>query len=293
MQLAETHVDVLKQSVQQLTDFEAEIRKKYEAGTASEFDWLSAKVSLANEKPRLISARNELNLAQELFRNLTYIKESTFELTDPLDTIPVLPTLSDATTQGLLHRPELQEKSASVTLRQEDIKQKKSSYYPSLILFASFNLYDPDPYSFLYGGTDTGWQEHWSAGAQASWTLFDGGRRNADLGESKLLLAIEEDELRDMARNVALDIRTQWLRGRDAAEAIQATAENITLAKRALEIARARFNAGMGTNLEVTQANLELSNARLARSQALYEYMVAITRIKHAAGILLEEYENE
>lgn len=293
VQLAQTRVASLKQSIQQLTDFEEETRKKHEAGTVSEFDWLSARVSLANERPRLIQAQNDLRLAREQFKNLTYLDDTPFVLTDPLAYAPVGIGLDEVLSVGLGNRPELLEKQNAITLRQEDVKQQRSAYYPSLDLTASYNIYDPDPYSFLPGSASEGWQDHWSVGARATWVLFDGGLRKADLGESKLNLAIEEDEYRDLIRAVSLDIRTQWLRGRDAVEAINATDESIELANRALSIARARFDAGLSTNLEVTQANLELSNARLARAQALYEFLAAVTRTKHAAGMLLEEYEDE
>jgi outer membrane protein len=106
-------------------------------------------------------------------------------------------------------------------------------------------------------------------------------------------MAIEEDQYIDLQRAIELEIRMHWLRGRDSAEVIAATAESIGLAERALKIARARFDAGLGTNLEVTQANLELSDAQLARFVALYEYMNAVTGIKYAVGILLEEYVHE
>lgn len=287
--LANAQVEVLRQSVRQLSDFEAETHMKYKAGAVSEFDSLSAKVALANEKPRLIAAENELGLAMEQFRNLTYIETETFELSDPLDFIPVKVNLDEAIALGLRKRPDLLEKASAITLRKEDISQQRSDYYPRINLFANYNYQDPDPYSFITG--ESGWQDHWSTGIRASWNLFDGGTRSANLGESKLKMAIEEDELHDMERFVSLEIRTQWLRGRDAAEVIEATTETRDLATRALEIARTRFNAGLSTNLEVTQANLELSDARLSRSRALYEYMVAVTSMKHAMGILLEEYE--
>lgn len=289
VQLAKAQVEVLIQSVKQLTDFEADTRKKYEAGTVSEFNWLSAKVSLANEKPRLIAAENEMALAKEQFRNLTYIDTPEFKLSDPLEFIPLTVNLDAAIALGLRKRPDLLEKAGAVALRKEDISQQKSDYYPRIDFFANYNYQNPDPYSFVTG--QTGWQDHWATGIRARWNLFDGGTRRANLGESQLMMAIEEDQLRDMERSVTLDIRSQWLRGRDAAEVIEATSENIDLATRALEIARARFNAGLSTNLEVTQANLELSDARLSRSLALYEYMVAVTSMKHAVGILLEEYE--
>ncbi len=291
VQLAQAAEAVRAQSVQQLSSFEDETRKKYDAGTLSEFDWLSAKVALANEKPRLITAQNRLNLARERFRNRTYIDDEDFELSDPLEYVPLAFDLDEAINLGLRQRPDLLEKESSIRLRQENIKQKQSEFFPKLDLFAAYHYQNPDPYSFI---TRTGgWQDYWNTGIRATWNLFDGGTRRADLGESKLRVAIEEDELRDLQRYVSLDIRTHWLRGRDAIDAINATTESVGLAKRALEIARTRFEAGLGTNLEVTQANLELSDARLAHYQALYEFNVAATGIKHATGTLLGEHENE
>jgi len=289
VQLAKAQVDVLTQSVRQLADFEAETLKKYEAGTVSEFDWLSAKVSLANERPHLIAAENEQRLAMEQFRNLTYIDDETLELSDPLKFIPIKVNLDNAIALGLSKRPDLHEKASAVTLRKEDISQQRSDYYPKVGLFAGYRYENPSAFQFITG--QEGWQDSWNAGARATWSLFDGGMRRANVAESKLNMAIEEDELHDMERAVSLEIRTQWLRGRDAAEVIEATTETVDLATRALDIARTRFDAGLSTNLEVTQANLERSDASLARSRALYEYMVAVTSMKHAIGILLEEYE--
>jgi len=291
VQLAKAKFEVRKLSVDQLSEFEAETHMKKNAGTVSEFDWLSAKVALANERPYLIAAKNELVLAMEQFRNLTYIGAETFELSDPLEFVPFKIDLDKAIGLGLGKRPALQEKASAVRLRKEDISQQKSDYYPRVSLFANYGMYDPDPYGWFPGSTSDGWTPHWVGGIRANWKLFDGGARRANVGESMLNMAIEQDELRDMELNVSLDIRTQWLRGRDAAEVIDATTENVELATRALDIARTRFDAGLSTNLEVTQSNLELSNARLARSRAFYEYMAAVVSMKHAVGILLEEYE--
>jgi len=289
VQLAQAQVEVREQSVQQLKDFESNARKKYEAGTTTEFAWLSAKVALANEEPRLIAARNRLSLAKAAFRNLTFI-EGDFTLSDPLEFVPVKVDLDEALALGLQKRPELLEKAGAISLRKEDINQQKSGYYPKIDLVAAYNVYDPDPYGFIPGSNSDGWTSHWNAGIRASWQLFDGGLRRANVSESKLNMAIEEDEYADLRRSIELEIRSHWLRGRDSAEVINATTESVGLAKRALEIARARFDAGVGTNLEVTQANLELSDARLARYVALYEYMNAVAGLKYAVGILLEEY---
>lgn len=293
VQLAKAQVEVLEQSVKQLKDFEAETRQKYEAGTASEFDWLSAKVSLSNEEPRLIASENKLSLAKVAFRNLTFIEDEVFELSDPLAYTPIKVDLDEALALGLQKRPELLEKASAITLRKEDINQQKSDYYPKVDLVAGYNYYNPDPYSFIPGTSSDGWNDHWNAGVRASWNLFDGGYRKSNVSESKLNMAIEEDQYTDLRRTVMLEIRTYWLRGRDSAEVINATSESVGLAERALDIARARFDAGLSTNLEVTQANLELSDAKLARFIALYEYMNAVAGMKHAVGILLEEYENE
>lgn len=291
VQLAQAQLDVRELSFRQLADFEADARQKYDAGTASEFDWLSAKVALSNEEPQLISARNRLSLAFEKFRNLTYISDEEIQLSDPLAYAPVQVNLHEAIALSLQKQPGLLEKSSSVLLRKEDINQKRSEYYPKVDLHAGYTYQNPDPYSFMT--QEDGWQDYWNAGIRANWKLFDGGSRRASLSESKLKMAIEEDEYSNLIRTVSLEVRTQWIRGRDAALVIDATTESIGLAERALKIARTRFDAGLSTNLEVTQANLELSDARLARYTALYEHMVAVTGMKYAIGILLEDYDNE
>ena len=290
VQLAKAQADALAQSVQQLTDFKNETEKKFRAGASSEFDWLSASVSLANEQPRLIAAENDLSLAKESFRNLTYIDDKIFELTDPLIHIPIQIDLDQAITTGLQKRPDLQEKMSGVKLRHEDVKQQKSNYLPSASLFANYTYSDPDPYGGFSGKPGQA-ADHWGAGIRATWNLFDGFLREANVSESKLKVAIEEDEYRDLRRYVSLNIRTEWMRGRDAAEVIKATTQTVELAERALSIARTRFDAGLSTNLEVTQANTELSDARLARAIGLHAYMTAVVKMKHAMGTLLEEYE--
>ena len=293
VQLATAQVDVLKRSVEQLENFESETEKKYKAGTASEFDWLSAKVSLANEKPNLIAAKNRLNLTQASFSKLTFIKDKNFTLSDPLKFVPLRVRLDEMIEKGLQTRPELLEKGAAIRLRKEGIQQEKSAYYPNVNLIGTYNYYEPDPYAFMSGAGGEGWQNHWSAGIRMTWSLFDGGRRKARVGIRTIEVAIEEDQYIDLRRSITLEIQTYWLRGRDSAEVIRATAENVTLAKRALEISRARFDAGLGRNLEVTQANVELSKAKLARLTALYEYMNAVVGLKYATGTLLKEFENE
>lgn len=291
VQLAGERLAALSNSVHQLAEFETETRAKHEAGTVSEFDWLSARVSLANEEPRLMAAANALGIAQEAFRNLTYIDDGRFTLSDPLRYRPVEIPLERAIALGLEKNPELREKAGEVGLRREDVTRRRSDYYPAVDLYADYSYMNPDPYSFFAG--DSGWQYQLGTGVRASWTLFDGGSRRAEVAESRLTLLIAEDEYRELQRNIALSIRTAWLRARDAAEVIEATTENVELAHRALEIARSRFNAGLGTNLEVTQANVELSNAQLARSQALYEHMAAVMEMKYAAGLLPEEFDDE
>jgi len=162
VQLANAQVDVLQQSVKQLKDFESETEKKYKAGTASEFDWLSAKVALANEKPRFIAAQNRLSLARASFLKETFIEDQNFRLSDPLEFVSMKVKMQDMIALGLQKRPELLEKWASVHLREEGIKQEKSAYYPDLDLIGTYNYSDPDPYGFIPGSSGDGWKNHWN-----------------------------------------------------------------------------------------------------------------------------------
>jgi outer membrane protein TolC len=280
--LAQANVAVQEASVDQLAGFEKETRQKYDVGTASEFDWLTAQVRLANEKPKLIAARNALAVAKEYFRNLIVLDDEDFSLDGKLDYTPFDPDLMALQSGAVSVRPELLVQEKTVALRREDMKASWSGYKPKVTADAIYTQENPD----RYDSTQKEWADHWRAGVTARWTLFDGGTRRGDVLTKGLELAKAQADRDSLLRFVSVEVKSAWLDMMAARETIAGTEQNVTLAEKALEIAKTRYDNGLATYLEFTDSNLSLNTARLIYFRSLEKHLNAVVNLKYAAGIL-------
>lgn len=280
--LAQANVAVQEASVKQLADFEKETRQKYEVGASSEFDWLTAQVRLANEKPKLIEARNALAVAKEYFRNLIVLDAEDFNLTGELKYKPFDPDLMSLQSGAVSIRPELLVQEKTVALRREDLKASWSGYKPKVTADAIYTQENPDRYNAI----SDAWADHWSAGLTARWTLFDGGTRRGEVLTKGLELAKAQANRDNLLRSVSVEVKSAWLDMMAARETITGTEQNVKLAEKALEIAKTRYGSGLSTYLEFTDSNLSLNTARLNYFQSLEKHLNAVVNLKYAAGIL-------
>ncbi len=282
--LAKAVVEVRTASVEQLEEFAEQARQKYEAGTASQFDHLTAEVRLANERPVLIEARNTLAVARERFRNLIVLDESDFELKGELQPEPFKPDMETLRAAAQLQRPAIQIQQQTVELRREEVSGARAGYKPTLTASAAYTQENPDRFT----GADE-WDGTWQAGLTARWTLFDGGTRRSESVLKALELAKSQAELDDLKRAVALDVTAARLDLTAARESVAGAAQTVQLAEKALEIAKTRYETGLSTYLEFTDSNLSLNTARLTRLRALHDTMNAAVRLRYAAGLLGRE----
>ncbi|MBI9020441.1 MAG: TolC family protein [Verrucomicrobia bacterium] len=282
--LAQSTVAVQEASVQQLEDFADQAKQKYDAGTASEFDRLTAQVRLANEKPKFIEARNALAIAKEAFRNLIVLDEKEFQIDGQLDYQPA--DLDPVTLQStaVASRPELLVQENTIALRREDLNSAWGGYKPTVTASAYYTRENPD----RYDSTRDQWENHWQADVTAAWKLFDGGSRRGEVLTKGLELAKAQADRDNLLRAVSLEVTQAWLDLTAARETIAGATETVTLAEKALEIAKTRYDAGLSTYLEFTDSNLSLNTARLTWFQALEKHRNAVTQLKYAAGILGE-----
>ncbi len=278
---AEASVEVSRESVRQLEEFERQSHLKYENETLSEFDWLSARVKLSNEKARLVRERNDLDLTKTAFRNFIYLDDLHFELDGELTYTPVETDLEQLYEIGQSNRPELLQAKATIRLREADVRVSKGSYFPE---FRAFANYQGDNPGYTEPAADE-WEWHWNAGLSASWSFLDGGLRRAAVREKSLEEAKARASLEDLQRVIRLEIQSAFLTLNNAAEVVSSSQEGVDLALKALEIARLRYDKGLSTYLEFTDSNLALSTARLIHYGALRSYLQALADLRFACGI--------
>lgn len=274
-------VTVREESVTQLEAHAQETERKQKAGTVSEFDMLSARVRLLNEKPALIAAHNAERLAVVTFQRLLNLEDETFSIAGELALLPVSETLANLLVVAVERRPELQELETVVLLRKQDMRLARAEGLPSLRAYFSYSGAN----SYQFASFEEDWQWHWNAGLSAEWDIWDGGLTSSQVREKRLELSKAQTSLLDLARTVRLDVRAAFLEMERALAAVQAGEGSLELAERALTIARSRYDAGLATNLEFTDSQLALNTAHLTRLQALHDHMTAVARLEYVCGL--------
>ncbi len=289
--LATEQITVEEASVQLLERELADTQRRYEAGTVPRFNVLRAEVELANEQPRLISARNRFRISKNRLANVLgfNIPKETFEdiplkVAGRLDDEPYDIQLPRAIAMALERRTELESLRKSQALRKEDVVSAKAGYLPSLQGYGGY-----DAHNSLLTQDLTEDRYGWIAGAQLSWNVFDGLRTRGRVMEATANYERAGIELEDAARRIELDVRTAFSNFIEAREVLESQKKVVEQGEEALRLARSRAEAGTGTQLDVLSAQTALTQARTTQVQALHGYDVARARLQRAIGLNLPE----
>ncbi len=284
--LAAQQITVHEASVKLLQKEQEDQEHRFNAGTVPRFNVLRAEVSVANERPNLISARNSYRIAKNNLANLLGYdlphevwEDIPLNLTDNFDTAPVAVNLPDALQQALVRRTELVSLRKDMELQDLNIINAKSGYKPTVSLFAGYNWvssdYKTDP-SIEFNG--------WNAGAQLNWNLFDGLLTAGKVKQARALYAKSNTTLENQSRQIELQVRTAYSDLLQARETLDSQEKVQEEADEALREAKARSEAGTGTQLDVLDAETSLTQARTTQIQAEHDYVAARAKFERAIG---------
>jgi outer membrane protein TolC len=284
---AAEQVVVEEASVKLLTQELDDQTRRYQAGTVPRFNVLRAEVELANERPRLIQARNAYRIAKNNLVNLlgyhvppNVPEDVPVELTDKLDAEPYKVELPVAIARAFESRSELAALRKEESLRKEGLTTAEGGYKPTVQLFGG------------YGGRNTTFNNDLGrvvqgafGGAQLSWSIFDGLLTRGKVDQARALHEGSRVDVQNEMRSVELEVRTDYSNFIEASETLESQKKVQEEAEEALRLATARNEAGTGTQLDVLSAQTSLTQARSTQVQALHDYDVARARLERAMGI--------
>jgi outer membrane protein TolC len=288
--LAREQITVHEASVKLLQNERDDQKRRYKAGTVPEFNVLRADVQLANERPLLIQARNSFriaknNLSNALGYNLpTNIWEDIpMQFSDKLDAAPYQVNLPSAVARAIETRSELVALRKTADLQKLNIVNARSGYKPTVQVFAGYNWYNAQ---YAFGAPlelDQKFQGY-NAGAQVSWDIFDGMLTRGKVVQARADYDKSRNDLADETRQIELQVRTAYSDFVEASEVLDSQKTVQAEAEEALREARARFDAGTGTQLDVLDAETSLTQARATNVQALHDYDTARAKLERAIG---------
>jgi outer membrane protein TolC len=285
--LALQQITVQEASVELLTRELADTTRRYDAGTVPRFNVLRAEVELANARPKLIRARNSYRITKNsLVNQLGFsvpkeaLEDIPLTLAGKLTAEPYKIELPQAIALALERRTELSALRKTQALRKEDIVNAKAPYKPSLQAYGGYDVHNS-----ILSHDLTDEKNGWIAGVLLTWSLYDGNRTKGKVMEATALYERAGVELDDTGRRIELEVRTAYSNFIEADEVLKSQEKVVEQAEEALRLARARSEAGTGTQLDVLSAQTALTEARSTQIQALRDYSVARARLERAIGI--------
>jgi outer membrane protein len=245
----------------------------FEVGTRPKSDVARAEVDVANARVDLIRARNAERLARVALNTAMGIDlDIPTQIQDNLIYEPVMLDRTEIRAEAQRQRPELRQARLIVEAAEASERQAFRNFFPDITG------------SGTYGGTRPELSEVWSLTLSLSWTFYDGGGRIARYRETKALLEASKARARSQDLDVARDVEQTQITVEESQERLQAQQTAVASAQENFRLAQGRFDAGVGTILELTDAQLALTQAQNLEAQSLADYRIALYRLDRARG---------
>lgn len=270
------------------------VSNSYKVGLTSLYDKMTAEVSAANAEPNVYNAENQLYLAlwqlkALLALNLDRDVECVGTLADyaqyideayPADSLGSAMIAGNAGIKADLRNNsdmrllEIQRRTLEHTL----VMQKRA-FLPTLNMTFSYSYFTMDD-SFQF---ET-WNPYSVIGLQLSIPIFDGGKRHNDVKQAQIDLSNANLQMENTERSLRLSLMQYLSTMQTSAKQYQAAKSSIETAEKGYDIAVKRYQAGSGTQLEINNSQLALTQAELNRSTSIYSWLTAKTSLEKVEG---------
>jgi outer membrane protein TolC len=273
----EKNVELLQQ---QLKD----VSNRFDAGTVSSFEKLRAEVALANAKTPLITARNDYRLAIESLRQALGLtgagaQSKPLDVVGNLDYTPMAFDLAAAFESAKANLPDLQRLEKLAKANEESVTTARSGYLPTVAAYGGWGLAKGLTNSF-----DDSFQG-WEIGVKSQWNIFDGRATAGKVSQARSVLQQSRLSLDEAELTAEVAVRRAYSSWQEATELADASKKVTGQAEEAVRLANARYSAGTSTQLDVLQAQVDLTTARTNELQAYYTYVVAVATLRNAMGL--------
>ena len=246
-------------------------------GTSPEFNLLQAQVQLAQAQRTLTQAKAAAVLAEQQLAAVVNLPiSSAIAATTPMGLPAAPPDVEALVKQGLANRAEVAQAQAAIQAAQAAVDLAAAGLRPNITLTGGPQMQS----NTLSSSTPVTW-----AGTLAlTLAIFDGGLTRAKVEQARQQLALTRVQLEQTQQTVEEQVRAAYLNLQQAAEQLASAQAGLVAAQEALRIANVRFQAGVGTQLEVVTAIQNLAAADAALVQALFQYNLALAQIDQAVG---------
>jgi outer membrane protein TolC len=251
------------------------------------FAVLQAQANLANEQQRLAEARRDQRTRQrQLAEELNISQSSNLTAGDPVEQAGSWRlSLEESIVQAFKNRAELEQQLVQRDISKQQRRSILAGRLPQLSVGGSYNVLgqdpdDPDPF------VARGWADGYAIQATLTWSIFDGGAATARAKQRDADIAIAESRFDQLRNQVRREVEQAYFGLESSFENIETSEAGVLQSREALRLARLRFQAGVGTQTDVIQAETDLTRAERNRLLAIIGYNRSLSSLQRAVSNL-------
>jgi outer membrane protein len=238
-----------------------------------------ANVNLAQAQLLLVQAQNDLQASYaELSAALGFADQRTFQLAEQ----PLPPTppsdLSVLISEAMRNRPEIISQQLDVSSAQSYATAERDLWLPTISAVGTAGL---TPYRVDELGS-----RYAAAGFNVNLPIFNGRQFNALHAEAQAEAGARQQYLRDLQNAVVREVRKAWLNANSGYQRLALTQQLLDEANQALDLAQQRYKLGLSSIIELSQAQLNATQAQISQASAKYDYAAQLSALNYQVGLL-------
>lgn len=250
-----------------------------ESSLKSTLDVSFANVNLAEAKLLQVQAQNDVQAADaNLATALGLPGESRFIVSDEPMPPPLADRVEGLIQQAIEDRPELKDLRLRQSAADRFAKAEHDLYFPNIGVSGTAG--------FVPTGNSTIRSRYGAVGLNVTIPIFNGGLFKARQAEAELKARAATQNISDLQNRITRDVRVAWLNATTAYDRLALTQQLLDEAQLALDLAQSRYDLGLGSIVELSQAQLSLTSAQIANASARYDYQTDRVITDYQVGAL-------
>jgi len=252
----------------------------FEVGYRQAYDVTKDEVNVANASLDLVTAKKNFELAKVTLNNIMGNAGGTaYRVAEISDFTPAEINLDESLKAAASNRVELSKLQAQARAAQADLEAKKKGNWPTISVGGTHQVSDTST-------PGVGNTRSWNAGPQISWPWFDGFKTKSEIEAAQANLKIAQLAIQDEMLSIALEVQSSVLTLDESKERISATQKLLQQTKENLSIANARYEEGLGSIIEVSDAETSLVSAKQAHASAIADYLTSFASYQKSIGVI-------
>ncbi len=274
---AKNNVRIEEKEVERLSAHRRSAEKQLEVGEVTRTALLRAEAELSDAQANLIRAKNAILEAKDQLALLARIK-GFFKLQDPVPISFLEHSESDLIEYSHENRLELKERNIQIDQALEGIDFARGSFLPTLSLDLEYRWVDQEPSSSFLISNDR------LAILRFEMPIFEGGIHSAEMAQARSRLRKSQLEKKRQQDEIASRVRRAKRDLNSLSSELKYLEAQVRFAREAFSLASRQFEVGLGTNIEVLDANASLLDAERKYSNTIYDREIAILQLQKETG---------